>query len=66
MPLRLDDGTKIDRFPMRKIIVCSPDLAAAILWVWGSSVAFYRPVTPSWSACRPSDGRGRGVCMNKE
>ncbi|XP_039779006.1 uncharacterized protein LOC120646524 [Panicum virgatum] len=64
MPLRLDDGTKIDRFPMRKIIVCSPDLVAALLWVWGSSVAFYRPVAPSWSACRPSDGRGRGVCVD--
>ncbi|XP_039779005.1 probable F-box protein At1g44080 [Panicum virgatum] len=57
MPLRLDDGARINIFPMRKIIVCSPDLVATILR--GSSVAFCRPGAPSWSAC-PSDDNGRG------
>ncbi|XP_039779004.1 probable F-box protein At1g44080 [Panicum virgatum] len=52
MPLRLDDGARINIFSARKIIVCSPDLVAAILW--GSTVAFCRPGAPSWSACRPS------------
>ncbi|CAO2179668.1 unnamed protein product [Urochloa humidicola] len=57
IPLLLDNGARFDRFPMQKIIVCSPNLIAAILW--DSSVGFYRPGASSWSAC-PTDYWGRG------
>jgi hypothetical protein len=54
MPFSLDNGAKI--------IVCLPDLVTAILW--SSSVAFYRPGAPSWSACPSNYGRGRGLYVD--
>lgn len=46
MPLYLGDIAMTNVLYMRKFMVCSPDLIAALS---GASVLFYRPGAPSWS-----------------